>query len=81
MLVVQLNGDAKAYAEKDLRQLAGKSGFLDDEIGGEQIRVFYTAKSKSLRAESISTGQQVPSAYMFCFAMNAMWPEISVYSR
>jgi hypothetical protein len=79
MIVVSAGDSWKAYAVRDVAKAAGNVGFLEDTVGGKRLRLFYSDEGGSVHAEDLDNGQDVPTAYMFWFALSAMMPDVEVW--
>jgi hypothetical protein len=78
MVLVEVQGERKAYSIKDVARKAGSQGFVEDEVGQRRLRLTYLKKGQTVRVEALDGGQ-VSVAYLFWFALNSMLPEVEVY--
>jgi len=79
MIIVSVGDKWKAYAVRDVEAVAGKSGSIEDIVGGKRLRLHYSKESAGVHAELVEDGSEVPAAYMFWFALSSMLPEVEVY--
>ena len=82
LIVVNVGKRWKAYAVSDVAAVAGEEGFIEDAIGNDRLRLEYSKQSGNVRATLIDDKgnmTEVPTAYMFWFALSAMLPEAEVY--
>jgi hypothetical protein len=79
LIVVNVGEKWKAYSLRDVASAAGTSGFIEDTVGGKRLRLEYSKESGNARAELVEERTEVPTAYMYWFALAAMLPEAEVY--
>jgi hypothetical protein len=77
--VVNAGEKWRAHSARDVVSAAGTGGFIEDAVGGKQLRLEYSKASRSVRAELVEERTNVPTAYMYWFALAAMLPEAEVY--
>jgi uncharacterized protein YbaR (Trm112 family) len=81
MILLKVNDRMKAYAVKDIAKAARETGYIEDRIGEKRLRLNYTAADGSVEAVCLDDGgMKVPTANLFWFVLNAMHPDIDVYS-
>ena len=79
LMVVNVGEKWKAYSVRDIVAVAGINGFIEDTLNGKKLRIEYSKESKSLRAELVDERTEIPTAYMYWFALASMLPEADVY--
>lgn len=77
VLGLSLGTVRKAYPFGALARRAGKDGILEDEVGGQKVRIRYDAKHRTARAED-ADGRPLPSVMAFWFAWVAFHPQTQV---
>ena len=77
ILGVIVNGKSKAYPFRILSKVASP---LLDEVGGENIIIYFDKKEKSAWAES-PEGKVIPSVQAYWFAWVAFYPDAEVFLK
>jgi hypothetical protein len=80
MVLVQVGEKLKAYAVRDVAASVGDEGSIEDRVGGKMLRLTYVNPGDTVRVETLSgDGEQVPVAYSFWFAVNAIMPDVELF--
>ncbi len=81
MVVVRAADALKAYAVRDVAKQPGDRGYVQDRVGHTQLRLYYQQQSDTVRVELVGeAGAPVGVAYMYWFAVAAMWPDVELYA-
>lgn len=79
---VSIKGEAKGYPFAELRKAIGesnRSGVVEDTLGGQKIRVIFSADDVSAHVEN-PQGQLIPSVMEYWFAWHAFHPDSEVFT-
>jgi hypothetical protein len=77
VLGVTVGEEKKAYPLDELKREA--SLFLTDQLGGEEVRLFFTPQSMFAYAEN-SQGERLPSVVTYRATWFAFYPRSQLYS-
>ncbi len=81
MVLIQYNNIMKAYALKDIENQINENDYVKDTIANNEICINYDRASKFTTFQLMDNKEHpIPVATMFWFSLNALLPEVEIYS-